>query len=62
MSPLLAGIGPFGPVELVVIGLVAVLLFGNRLPKAMRGLGQSFVSFKQGLNETEPDAVSQAKP
>ena len=41
----------FGPLEIGVVGVVAVLLFGNRLPKIARGLGGSLVEFKKGLRE-----------
>ncbi|MCC8189969.1 MAG: twin-arginine translocase TatA/TatE family subunit, partial [Planctomycetes bacterium] len=38
-----------GGVEWVVIGLVALLLFGKRLPGIARSLGQSLTEFKSGL-------------
>jgi sec-independent protein translocase protein TatA len=40
-----------GTTEMVIFGLVLLLLFGSRLPKAMRSLGRSVVSFKEGLND-----------
>ena len=40
-----------GPTELVVVCLVALLLFGNRLPSVMRSLGSGLSEFKRGLNE-----------
>ena len=45
----------FGPLELVIVGLVVLLLFGSRLPSVMRSLGQSVTSFKSGLNDNEDD-------
>lgn len=39
-----------GP-ELIVILVVALLVFGSRLPTVMRSLGGSLNAFKQGLNE-----------
>ena len=42
-----------GVVQMVVVGLVALLLFGKRLPDAMRSLGGSFGAFKEGLKEDE---------
>lgn len=42
-----------GMPELVVVLLVALLLFGRRLPEVMRGLGRSVNAFKQGVNEGE---------
>ena len=45
-----------GHIELMVIALVAIILFGNRLPKVMRSLGQSVTEFKHGLNEPDTDS------
>jgi len=40
-----------GPTELLVVGFVALLLFGNRLPSVMRSLGSSLSEFRRGLRE-----------
>jgi len=37
------------PTEMIVVALVALLLFGNRLPSVMRSLGQSVTEFKKGM-------------
>lgn len=46
----LAFAGMPGGMEWVVIGLVALLLFGKRLPGVARALGQSLSEFKSGLS------------
>lgn len=40
-----------GPVEMLIVGAIAILLFGNRLPGVARSLGQGIVEFKKGLND-----------
>jgi sec-independent protein translocase protein TatA len=42
-----------GPMELCIIAGIAVLLFGNRLPKVARSVGSSFVEFKKGLTDVK---------
>ncbi len=44
-----------GPTELIVIGLVSLLIFGNRLPSVMRSLGKSVTEFKKGVSGIEDD-------
>lgn len=44
-----------GAVEIVVIGCIAVMLFGSRLPKLARSVGQSVVEFKRGFLEVEQE-------
>ena len=53
---MLAFIGPIsGPFGYAVVALIALLLFGNRLPGMMRSLGRSVVEFKKGVNGIEED-------
>ena len=50
--------------ELLVIAVVAVLIFGRRLPEVGRSLGQGLVEFKKGLRGVKDDvkdAVSDAR-
>ena len=46
-----------GPMELMVILVVAILLFGRRLPEIARGMGNSITEFKQGLNEAKTEML-----
>ncbi|MCC8190217.1 MAG: twin-arginine translocase TatA/TatE family subunit [Planctomycetes bacterium] len=43
-----------GGMEWFFIGLVALLLFGKRLPGAARSLGQAMHEFRAGFTNTEP--------
>lgn len=45
---------PHGP-ELIVVGFVALLIFGNRLPSVMRSLGKSVTEFKKGVAGIEEE-------
>lgn len=55
---MLAIIGPLGTTEMLVIGVVAVLLFGSKLPSVARGLGQSFMEFKKGMQGFQDELYS----
>ena len=44
-----------GPMELFIVAIVILLLFGSRLPTMMRSLGRGVVEFKKGLHD-EGDA------
>ena len=44
-----------GPWELAILGGIALLVFGNRLPGAAKSLGMSFSAFKKGIKEGEDD-------
>jgi sec-independent protein translocase protein TatA len=50
-----AFLGSLGPTEMMVIGLVSLLIFGNRLPSVMRSLGKSVTEFKKGVAGIEDD-------
>ena len=39
------------PTELMVVGIVAILLFGSKLPEVARSLGGSYNQLRKGLNE-----------
>ncbi len=42
-----------GPLEISLIGVAMLLLFGKRLPKIAGSLGKSIVNFKKGLREVD---------
>lgn len=48
-----------GPMELMIVGIIALLLFGQRLPEVMRSLGKGMVEFKKGMNDFQ-DEIRQA--
>lgn len=50
-----------GPWELIIVALIILLLFGNRLPALMRSMGKSVVEFKKGVNEIEDDSKKTAE-
>jgi sec-independent protein translocase protein TatA len=52
--------GTPGPMEMLIVGMVVLLLFGNRLPSVMRSLGVGITEFKKGIKGegvTEPNAT-----
>ncbi|MEQ8667827.1 MAG: twin-arginine translocase TatA/TatE family subunit [Pirellulales bacterium] len=40
-----------GMTELLIVSLIGLLLFGNRLPKVMRELGQGITEFRRGIRD-----------
>ncbi len=48
MLPFGIGVG-----EMAVIAIVAVLLFGSRLPEVARQLGASYQQFRKGLSDIQ---------
>jgi sec-independent protein translocase protein TatA len=44
-----------GPLELGIILVVMLLLFGGRLPNVMRNMGRGITEFKRGIKDTKDD-------
>ncbi|MDE0960657.1 MAG: twin-arginine translocase TatA/TatE family subunit [Planctomycetota bacterium] len=51
-----------GPFEMGVILLVALLIFGSRLPSVMRNMGRSVTEFKKGIRSTKDDLHNTIDP
>ncbi|MGR3219540.1 MAG: Sec-independent protein translocase subunit TatA/TatB [Candidatus Anammoxibacter sp.] len=51
-----------GGIEWIIILVVALLIFGRRLPEVMRSMGKGIVEFKKGIkgieNEVEDESSS----
>ena len=45
--------GGIGFQELIIIGIVAVILFGGKLPEVARNLGQTYQQFRKGLSDLQ---------
>lgn len=50
--------GGIGPSEMLVIGVVAVLLFGSKLPSVARSAGKSLTEFKRGMQDLQHEFSS----
>jgi sec-independent protein translocase protein TatA len=52
--------------DMLIVAVIALLLFGNRLPSVMRSLGQGVTEFKKGMEGIGEDSASKkaetAKP
>lgn len=54
---MLAFLGP-GGYEWIIILIVALLLFGKRLPEVMRSMGQGIQEFKKGMHDVNEGVQS----
>jgi len=60
LAAYLAGIP--GGIEIYVILIIVLILFGRRLPGVARSLGQGISSFKKGLNEPLDEEEKKQEP
>ena len=49
-----------GPVEMMVLAVIAVLLFGKRLPEVGRSVGKGISEFKKGITDAGSGARESA--
>ncbi len=55
-------IGPVGPMELVIIGVIAALVFGGkRLGDLGKGLGEGIRNFRSAVSGKEEKAVEEGE-
>jgi sec-independent protein translocase protein TatA len=47
-----------GMPELILFGMIALLLFGRKLPEVARSLGKGMVEFKRGMRGVEDEMHS----
>ena len=59
MNVLLAQFGSMGWPEMMIVGVIALLLFGKRLPEVARSLGKGMTEFKKGLSGVQ-DEIEEA--
>ena len=48
-----------GGAEWIVILVIALLIFGPRLPQVMRSLGKGITEFKKGIRDVEDDVKTE---
>ena len=54
--------GGIGGPEMLIVGIIALLLFGKRLPEVARSLGQGMGQFKKGLAGLQDEFHKASEP
>jgi sec-independent protein translocase protein TatA len=54
MCPVFAFLDP-NPSTLLILGVLAVLLFGERLPEVARSIGKQFMELKKGMGSIQDE-------
>jgi sec-independent protein translocase protein TatA len=61
--PLLAGLGPLGLPELLIIAFIVVLIFGvGRLPEVGGAVGKSIREFRKATKDDDDNTDKSARP
>lgn len=55
MLAFISGVSPLG---LIVILIIALLVFGSRLPEVARSMGRAMNEFKRGLKDVDEEITS----
>ncbi|MBS0263278.1 MAG: twin-arginine translocase TatA/TatE family subunit [Planctomycetes bacterium] len=47
-----------GSSEMIILAIIALLLFGKRLPEVARSLGKGMMEFKKGMYDIQDEVMS----
>jgi len=61
MTPIAQLISMPSGMELIVILVIALLIFGKRLPDVARAMGKAIVEFKKGIRDVSNDIEDQSR-